>query len=200
MGRVPGRHARVAAAREQRGGSRSCPAPAPGPAPAPAPGQTSPRPRPGPESPGAARPDLPARPAARAAVSAARARARALVGTRRAGAGLRGAGTGPAPEQHKPGEPRHCAGCGGGDPAGSRGSRRAGGRRGPAEICLAEPSGAGGLAGLGPCSREWAHRPRWGRLKEFPDAGPRNSASKGRAVSALFAPPTSARLCGHPGA
>lgn len=100
----------------------------------------------------------------------------------------------PAPEQPKPGEPRHRACCGGGDPGGSRGSRRAGGRRGPAEMCLAWPSGAGGQAGLRPCSREWAHRPRWGRLKEFPDAGPRNSACKGRAVSALFAPPTSARV------
>lgn len=181
-------HTRFAAAGgELRAGSWSRPAPSLGPRPRPglAP---PPAPAPGPAPPlaRAASSDLPARLAARTAVSATR--ARALVGGApvRAGAGLGGASTGPW-----------------------LGSNRSREIRGIAPVAAAEtpagPGGRGGLEGVGVpprCAARGlpgpgdrlgsAHRPGWGRLKEFPDAGPRNSAFKGLAVSALFASPPSA--------
>uniref|UniRef100_A0A667HVD1 LITAF domain-containing protein n=1 Tax=Lynx canadensis TaxID=61383 RepID=A0A667HVD1_LYNCA len=100
---------------------------------------------------------------------------------------------------------------GGGGSGGPRGSRRGGGRRGPAEIWRAGPARgrvsslpalvpAVGQAGFRPCPDEWAQRQRWGRPKQFPDAGP-VSRLLGAAASALFASATvSACLCGHLGA
>ncbi|XP_046943771.1 uncharacterized protein LOC124518033 [Lynx rufus] len=119
---------------------------------------------------------------------------------------VRGSG---AAEAGRPGASRRSRG--GGGTGGPRGSRRGGGRRGPAEIWRAGPSRgrvsslpalvpAVGQAGFRPCPDEWAQRQRWGRPKQFPDAGP-VSRLLGAAASALFASATvSACLCGHLGA